>query len=69
MLDRRDAATDAEVVAAAGQLVGGAEVLDHADRVMEREQLDHQPEPDAVVICDAAATIMSWFGAMQRSQP
>jgi hypothetical protein len=46
VLDRRDPAANAEVVATAGQLVGRAKVLDHTHRVVQREQLDHWAQPD-----------------------
>ena len=46
VLDRRDAAADPEVEAAAGQIVGDAHVFQDADGVVEWEQLHHRPEPD-----------------------
>ena len=46
VLDRRDSAADAEVEAAAGELVDHAHVLDDLDRVMQRQQLHHRAEPD-----------------------
>jgi hypothetical protein len=46
VLDRSDAAADAEVEATAGELVGDAHVLDDPDRVVERQQLHHRAETD-----------------------
>ena len=46
VLDRGDAAADAELHAAVGEVVGDAEVLDQAHRVVQREQLHHRPHAD-----------------------
>ena len=46
VLDRGDAAPDAEVEPAARELVGNAHVLEDPYRVVKRKQLHHRPEPD-----------------------
>jgi predicted amidohydrolase YtcJ len=45
-LDRRDAAPDAEVEPPAGELVQRARLLDHAHRVVQRQDRDQRAEPD-----------------------
>ncbi len=46
VLDRRDAAADAEVEAAARELVGDAHVLDDLHRMVQRQELHHRAEAD-----------------------
>ena len=45
-LDRRDAAADAEQKAPSAHLVEHADLVDQAQRVIERQQIHHWPEPD-----------------------
>src|ERR1700738_481848 len=43
-LDRRDSASDANLHAAAAQIVQHADLFDETQRVIEREQIDQRPD-------------------------
>ena len=46
-LERRDAAADADLEPAVAQMVEHADLLDEAQRRVERQQIDQRPEVDA----------------------